>query len=141
MISWPTNAAQKEACRELFRLRCGAAPAEDAHYLVWLKDGQPEWFVAFDHWVGHTCQISQAATHTRPFPRQLVKAVFQYAFDVLHRKMIFAVVDEENEPAMRMDRFLGFREEKRWPGMATSGGDLVLLSITREQCRFLETKQ
>lgn len=141
MISWPTNEVQERACRELVQLRCGAAPGPDAHYLVWVQDNQIEWVVAIDGWVGKTCQLTQANRRTRPFPRQLVKLVFHYVFNVLKREYVFALVDEDNEAALRINKFLGFIEERRWAGMATSGKDLLLLGMPKARCRFLETLQ
>jgi RimJ/RimL family protein N-acetyltransferase len=82
--------------------------------------------------------MSQANTGIRPIPRKFAREVFRYAFDVLHRKMVFAVVSEGNEQALRVNRFLGFQEDRRWPGMALHDHDLLLLTMTREQCRFLE---
>lgn len=138
MISWPTNEAQLQACRELFAKRCGAALPYDAHYLVWVVDNQPTWVVGYYDWVGHTCQMSQANTGTRPIPRTFAREAFRYAFDVLKRKMVFAVVSEGNGQAMRVNKFLGFVGDRRWPEMAKNDHDLVLLTMTRDQCRFLE---
>lgn len=141
MISWPTNEYQLQACRELFQLRCGASLPPDAHYLTWVVDNQPTWVVGYYDWVGHTCQLSQCNSGPRPVPRSFAKAVFQYAFDIMKRKMVFAVVSDGNEQAMRVNRFLGFKEVMRWPEMAKYDHDLVLLTMTRDQCRFLETVQ
>jgi hypothetical protein len=138
VISWPTNETQLKVCRELFRVRCGAALPPDAHYIVWLTDGQPTWIVGYYDWVGHTCQLSQANTGIRPIPRTFAREVFNYAFNVLKRKMVFAVVSAGNEQALRVNKFLGFHEVLRWPEMAKHDHDLLLLTMTREQCRFLE---
>lgn len=141
MISWPTTNEQTVICRELIRERCGAAPHADAHYLVWLRDNVPEWVVAIDGWVGQTCQLTMASTKTRPVPRELARTVFHYVFNVLKRKRVFALVDEDNQAALRIDHWLGFREEARWPELATSGKALLLLSATPESVRFYERLQ
>ena len=138
MVSWPKNEHQLNLCRALFQLRCGASLPQDAHYLAWVVDNQPVWVVGFYDWVGHTCQLSQCNSGPRMIPRALARAVFTYAFDVLKRKMVFAVVSEGNGAAMRVNRFLGFQEAFRWPEMAAHDHDLVVLTMTREQCKFLE---
>lgn len=141
MISWPVNAGQYRACRDLIAQRCGASPANDAHYLVWLQDNEPRYVVGFDNFAGKTVQLLQATSHTGPIPRQFARAVFKYAFDILQKRIVFGVVDSTNERAIKINQFSGFVEEKRWPGMAKSDGDLILMSLTREQCRWLKELQ
>jgi len=46
------------------------------------------------------------------------------------------LVDSTNEKALRFDKKLGFVEEARISNAARAG-DLVILTMTKEQCRWL----
>ena len=138
MISWPTTPEQIRICRELIIARCGGTPGDDAHYLVWMQDLQIEWIVVIDGWIGRTCLMGMASTHPRMVPRQLAKATWRYVFDILKRKRVLAFVDESNSTALRIDKWLGFKEERRWPGMGNDGSDLLLLGAGADDLRFYE---
>ncbi len=77
------------------------------------------------------------ASNGGPPPRSLIRAVFRYAFENLKCKVLFGIVEESNEAALRLDRWLGFREVYRVAGCANDGGDLILLEMRREKCRWL----
>lgn len=68
--------------------------------------------------------------------REFLRAVFDYPFNYLKVKKVIGLVDSMNDKAMRLDKHLGFVQE----GLikeASRFGDLVILTMTREQCRFL----
>lgn len=139
MIGVPRNAEQAEVCASLLELRNGSRPSPSARYLVWLCDNRPEWVVAFDNWLGTSCFVVQANTHTRFIPRTLIKATFEYAFGPLKRTLLFSAVDENNDIALRINKFVGFTEVTRFPSIMPDGGALILMSLRRDQCRWLET--
>lgn len=62
---------------------------------------------------------------------------FHYPFEQLRVFKIIATVPSNNHRALVFDYKLGFVEEHRIAG-AVVGGDLVILSMQRPQCRWLE---
>jgi len=136
VISWPTTEEQEALCHELIRVRNGQVLGPAAHFIVWVVDNTPVWVVAIDNWVGKTCQLSQANVGTRLLPREFARHVFYYVFDVLKMERVFALVDSENRTAIRVNRFVGFEEDFRWPGLGEKG-DLIVFGLSRETCRFI----
>lgn len=73
--------------------------------------------------------------------RVMIYAFCDMAFNHLQVKKLIGIVPERNERALRLDRHIGMREECRidnlftWEGEPCAG---VVLSMTREHCRFLE---
>lgn len=61
---------------------------------------------------------------------------FHYPFNELKVHKLLGFVDSANQKALSLYARLGFVEEYRIPGAAL-GGDLVVISMTRQQCRFL----
>lgn len=61
---------------------------------------------------------------------------FYYPFNELKVNKLLGFVASENKKALSLYARLGFVEEYRIPGAAL-GGDLVVISMTRQQCRFL----
>lgn len=72
--------------------------------------------------------------------RRLLWAYFDFAFNKLEVGKLIAIVPGYNEKALRLDRHFGFVDETTISGVFTFEGDIypaIVLSMTREQCRFL----
>ena len=63
-------------------------------------------------------------------------AIFRYAFQRLTAKKIVAPVSSGNARMLGLAPKMGFREEGRLR-QAAMDGDIILFSMTPEQCRFL----
>lgn len=68
--------------------------------------------------------------------RQFLWFIFYYPFEQLKVKKILAPVQSTNERALKFDKHLGFELEHVIQD-AGINCDLHLLSMTKEQCRFI----
>lgn len=68
--------------------------------------------------------------------REYLWAVFHYPFEVLKAEKILGLVSSANEKAMKLDIGLGFVHEATVKD-ACKDGDLNILTMTRDQCRWL----
>lgn len=73
----------------------------------------------------------------KPVTRTYTKFCFEYAFNQLKVKKVLGLVDSTNLSALRFDSHLGFIEEARIKD-AGKTGDLIILSMTRPQCRWVK---
>jgi hypothetical protein len=64
---------------------------------------------------------------------------FHYPFIQLNCNKVFAQIPEDNFKALEFDYKLGFKEEARIRDVFPSG-DLILLSMHRDDCRWLKIK-
>jgi len=71
--------------------------------------------------------------------KQFLSAVFHYVFNVLGCKKLLGTVLESNHSARRFDEGLGFKMEAFIKDVAPDGG-LIIYSMTRETCKYLENK-
>jgi RimJ/RimL family protein N-acetyltransferase len=69
--------------------------------------------------------------------KDLLWACFDYPFNKLGVKVILATVSSTNEEALRLNRHLGFID-KAYIEDAHVDGDLVILAMRRENCRWLD---
>jgi len=137
MIGWPKNPTEHEWCRD-FLLAQHIHVAEDAHILFWTADRKPVWVVAFDSWVGQTCQMHVASDKTRWLPKAFINATYFYAFKVISRKTVFATVNSRNAAIARLIGWLGYKEVHRVHEVHEGGGDLVFMQMDREECRWIK---
>ena len=63
-------------------------------------------------------------------------AIFDYPFGQIHARKIIAPVNSDNLRMVRLARHMGFAEEARLRD-AQPNGDIILYTMTPEQCRFL----
>ena len=71
--------------------------------------------------------------------KDLLWAVFDYPFNKLGVSVILATVSSNNEDSLKFNRHLGF-VDKAYIEDAHDDGDLVILAMRRENCRFLDIK-
>ena len=68
--------------------------------------------------------------------REFIRIGFDYPFNQLKVKKIIGLVSSCNKKALKLDKHLGYVEEAIIKD-ACLDGDLHILTMTREQCRFL----
>ena len=90
------------------------------------------------------CNGSSVVTHIAGEPgkrwmtREFLRVIFDYPFNQLGVSKLIGFVDGDNTDAMRFDLHLGFVPEAVIHGAGTDGCDLNVLTMTRNQCRFLK---
>jgi RimJ/RimL family protein N-acetyltransferase len=147
MVIFPSTQQQQALLAAHLQALAGVQPCADMKALAWAdedEDGNAvlRLVVGFTAFIGKTCQIHVAMTEGFHFtPKAMLEVVFDVAFNKLGIEKLLGVVNSKNEKAMNYDFRLGFKEEYRMPGMHDDGGDIVLLSMTREQCRYLKQDQ
>jgi RimJ/RimL family protein N-acetyltransferase len=132
---------QKEwvALREFLRMRCGVVPSDDMVCIGWVSDGKLQIVVGYNGFIGKVAQIHLAFAPGWHFPpRAMLRECFRYAFETAKLEMLIGVLNSKNERAMRFDQHLGFRELHRLPGMHDDDGDIVMLGMTKSECRYID---
>lgn len=92
--------------------------------------------VMFDNFNGRSIAMHVAGQGMHWFRPEFAQACFGYAFGQLGVRKVLGMVDSENAAARRFDEHLGFVLEH---AVANAGkhGDLLIYSMTPEQCRWL----
>ena len=102
-------------------------------------DGEVKAVVAFDNILDKSCEMHTAAIVPNWINKELLWACFDYPFNILKVKVILATVASSNTEALKLDRHLGF-VDKAYIEDAHLDGDLVILAMRRENCRWLDIK-
>ena len=93
--------------------------------------------VLYDNCTGRSVQMHVASDSTsRWMTREYLGICFDYPFNQLKVNKIIGLVDSTNLEAQRFDESIGFVEEHRIKD-AGRHGDLIIYSMTRDQCRWL----
>jgi len=85
-------------------------------------------------WNGVAVEAQIAAD--RPLVLSFVRAIFDYPFQQLGASKIYVTVQAANAKSLDLAHRMGFAEEARLKD-ASPGGDLIILTLRREDCRFL----
>lgn len=116
----------------------GVSPTADMHVIGWVDNNQLRIVCGINGWLGKVCQIHIAFAPDWHFsPREMLRSVFRYAFVKCKRELVLGIVNSKNAKAMRFDEHLGFKELYRIPGMHDEGGDIVVLGMRKEACRYI----
>ena len=102
----------------------------------WEKDGRLVAGVLYDNFNGRSVQMHVAAIGHQWLVRKYLRTCFDYPFNQLKVLKVVGLVDSTNTDALRFDFHLGFKEEAVIKD-AGKHGDLHVLTMTRDQCRFL----
>lgn len=90
--------------------------------------------VVFYNWNGVSAMASIAAVS--PLSRGFLGAIFRYPFVVGKLNQIIVTIASYNARSLRLAARMGFTEQARLPD-AHPDGDLILMVLRRENCRFL----
>jgi RimJ/RimL family protein N-acetyltransferase len=114
------------------------APTADMVMLGWVVDDDLKIVVGFNGFMGSVCQMHVAMRPDFRFsPKEMLRECFKYAYNVRNCKMVLGLVNSLNEAAMKYDQHLGFKELWRLPKMHDDSGDIVVLGLPKEECRYL----
>lgn len=102
-------------------------------------DGEVKAVVAYDNILEKSCLMHTAAIVPNWISKDLLWACFDYPFNKLGLSVILASVASTNKEALRLNRHLGFKD-KAYIEDAHIDGDLVILAMRREDCRWLDIK-
>lgn len=101
------------------------------------KDSRIVCGVLFENYTGQSLQIHVGLEPGQRMSRDWLLELFGYAFNIAKVKKIVGVIDSENSACLKFTRHIGFRDEAVIKD-AGPRGDFCILTMTRQQCRFLE---
>ncbi len=102
------------------------------------RDGELIAGVLYDNYNGRSiCMHVAAVPGSRWMTREYLRVCFDYPFNRAKVTKILGMVDSTNAPARRFDEHLGFTLESTIKD-AGKDGDLLIYSMTRQQCRHLK---
>lgn len=107
----------------------------DASAIGLEKDGQLVAGTIYCDFLGQSVCMHTAIEHMN---RDFLGYCFYYPFEELQVKKVLGLVDSFNSRAIQLDLHLGFVLESTIKDASTDG-DLLIFSMTRDQCRWLTT--
>jgi hypothetical protein len=104
-----------------------------------VEDGKLMGGVLYQRYTGASIGLHVASFDPLWVNRDMLWVCFHYPFVQLGCKKMFGEVPESNSKALEFDLKLGFKEEARIKDVFPDG-DLIVLSMVREDCRWLRLK-
>ena len=102
------------------------------------RDGRIVAGVLYEGWNGINAWMHVAIEPGAYLGRRYPWYVFHYPFVELGCKRLTGWVEESNLAALQFDLALGFQVEARVAGAASDGGDVLLLVMRPENCKWLK---
>lgn len=104
------------------------------------RDGELIAGVLFDRYNGASICMHVASSEKNWLTREFLHACFYYPFEFLQVNKVIGIVDSDNEQARKFDEHLGFVLEATIKYAGKDGCDMMVFSMMRDQCRFLQLK-
>jgi RimJ/RimL family protein N-acetyltransferase len=101
------------------------------------KNGEIICGIIFDNHHQNSIQMHIALKEKEKMTREFFYVWFGYAFNQLKVKKIIGVIDSTNIKVLKFGTHIGFIEEATIKD-AGKHCDLIILTMTRQQCRFLK---
>ena len=95
--------------------------------------------VVFQKFTGASIRMHMASFDPHAMNRDILWVVFHYPFAQLGCSVLLGEIPSGNTKALDINRRLGFKEVARIEG-AYPDGDLVVMAMRREDCRWLDLK-
>jgi RimJ/RimL family protein N-acetyltransferase len=103
------------------------------------EGGAPIAGVAYDGYNGHIIMAHIWIDKGRKPSKEWIAAIFDYPFNKLGVKKIIGQVRSGNAAALEIDGHFGFEFEARISNFYGTGESLEVLTMTREQCKILNS--
>ncbi len=117
--------------------RAGCLPTEGFRAIEAVdSQGRIRGMVGFDGWTDGSVGM-HVALDTPNAARALIRPAFLYPFVQVSRRVVIGVTAGNNYRAIRFNLRLGFREALRIPDGWAPGVDLVVMTMRREDCRWI----
>jgi RimJ/RimL family protein N-acetyltransferase len=118
-----------------YRHATGYVPTQDFNGIVEYGRGKIHAFAGFDHW-------REGSVHMHVWlpgraSKTFVREVFKYVFETANKAVAFVEISAANHAASWLAGRLGFSIEARVPHAAAPGVDLIIMSMRRDECRWL----
>ena len=138
MVIEATTRDQIELASGILYERAFVQPTNDLKALFWYsKTGSIDWVVGYNTWIGRTVQM-HVVSSGESFPKKLVLAAYDYPFNKWGVDIIFGVINSLNTSSIKLATKAGFKESKRWPHMHDNNGDIVLMEMPKETCKWIK---
>ena len=92
----------------------------------------------FDHWMENSVQVHQIILHPMIIRHGFFSEIAKYVYLTGGRGIMYGLIPESNERALKLDRNIGFTEVGRMPDAVRPGEGVVVMELRKENCRFLK---
>jgi hypothetical protein len=110
------------------------------HVIAVARDDTPVGGVVFTYFLGGAITMHMAGTGANWGTKDFLWMVYDYAFVQLGVRKVIGLVAADNHLALKIDLKMGFVVETVITEMTADGQDLLVLSMRRDQCRWLTLK-
>lgn len=104
-----------------------------------LKDGNLVAVAGYTNFMPKACEIHIGSVGEHWASKDFIWAVFDYPFNKLNLSVILGQICADNTDALKLNRHLGFKVVAEIPD-AHMSGDLVIMAMKKEDCRFLNIR-
>lgn len=87
--------------------------------------------VAFNAWTYQACWMHVAFDNPHCLSRKLLKAAFDYPFNVVGVRAVYGLTPKDNEEAIRLNKKVGFKQ-------IAETVDCIMFELRREDCRWIQ---
>lgn len=96
--------------------------------------------VIYDDYTGRCIFMHQASFDARWLTGNMMWIVFDYPFNQVKVDKVGGTINANNKELLDFNLRLGFKEEARIRNAYSDGGDLLILTMERADCRWLKIK-
>jgi RimJ/RimL family protein N-acetyltransferase len=104
-----------------------------------MKDGNLVAVAGYTNFMPKACEIHIGSVGEHWASKDFIWAVFDYPFNKLGVSVILGQICADNTDALKLNRHLGFKVVAEIPD-AHIEGDLVIMAMRKEECRFLNIR-
>jgi L-amino acid N-acyltransferase YncA len=105
----------------------------------WTRDDDLTCGVMYEHFTGRSITATIAAAPGAVWPRQFLRAIFDYPFKQLNVQKILAYIEEANWKSCALVERMGFSVEAKVQHVFPSGA-MLIYTVTADKCHWLESE-
>jgi len=130
----------KKVAEQILFDEIGVTPCSELQAMFWVTDDKIRWVIGYTGFIGKTCQMHMVALDGGYCPKELLFAAYDYPFNQCGIEKIIGIVSSHNERAYKFDLKVGMKEVLRFPGLHCNGGDMIMMTFDKADCRWIKRK-
>lgn len=113
---------------------------EDTCGFIMFKKGKHVAAIVFDNFLHNCVSATIIVQDPMALRHGILEQAFEFAFSFAHKEWMYVLVAANNTKSLKLAKHLNFVEKTRMPDAFADGVDMILMSLHRDQCAFVQPK-
>lgn len=112
-------------------------PTRNFRGIKLVRDGSIVAMAGYDHWTPNSVEMHSLILDKKGMTKSFLREIFWFPFEFAQKGLVVGVTPSDNAAALELNRKLGFRQVYTLKDGWSTGVDMIIQEMRREDCKWL----